>query len=170
MTEFESASLTLQNRAFAVGVLTLIVGFGVLLVYFFQMRAMQNQLRISRDSATFDHVVALMGFLQTSDIRTARSRIIKEVKGKAYSNWSKDELADASTVCSSYSAAGYVLMELVEKEPKVINAFAAGWSPSIRICYEILEPHILEMRRLAKSDDYWKGFEWLRNHAPATAR
>jgi hypothetical protein len=76
-----------------------------------------------------------MGFLQNSDIRSARSRIIRQVRGKAYSNWSEAELDDASMVCSGYSATGYVLKELVQREPKVIAAFAAGWSPSIRICY-----------------------------------
>ena len=48
----------------------------------------------------------------------------------------------------------------------LIAAFAAGWSPSIRICYDTLEPHILEMRRKSDSPKYWYGFEWLRHQSP----
>ena len=78
MTRFECATLLLQG-------LTLGVGAYVLWVYSRQLKTMQAQLASARDSATFDHVVALMGFLQTRDIRNARSRIIKRVKSKSYS-------------------------------------------------------------------------------------
>jgi hypothetical protein len=170
----------IQWASFWIQWATLIVGALVLCVYYRQMKAMmgqletmkqqfaaaQQQVRISRNSATFDHVITLVGFLQGNEVRAARGRVIKDLDRKSYSAWSKDDLDDASTVCSSYSAVGYVLMELMKNEPDVINVFAAGWSPSILRCYEILEPHVREMRRQA-GQEYWEGFDWLRDRAKA---
>ena len=44
------------------------------------------------------------------------------------------------------------------------GALPEGWEPTLRRCYQILEPFIQEMRKPENGGpQYWVGFDWLFN-------
>lgn len=121
------------------------------LVYYGQLRAM-------RTAATGQNILSLVNFLQTSEVRDARTIVRDRLKGKAYP-WSDDEKRSADLLCSTYDVAAILIFEqkLVPAEP-----FVRNWGASIKDCYEVLLLHIQEMQKPIRSGPgYWDDFKKL---------
>jgi hypothetical protein len=69
--------------------------------------------------------------------------------------WDRRDREKASTVCASYGAAGILVrLELID------FAMLESWGPSIRTCFEICKPLIIERRQTA-GPNYWIDFDGL---------
>lgn len=151
MSPYEMASLIVQGVTGSAIV-------GTFVVYYFQLRTMQGQLKALRDSSTAQNILEVVNFLQGNEVRTARTVVREHLRKKDVSEWSDYERQAASRVCSTYDVAAILLREqLVPIEP-----FTDNWGPSIKDCYEVLLPYIREMQRPDRSGpDYWNDFGWL---------
>jgi hypothetical protein len=151
MTTYELASIIVQA----------VTGFAILgtfFVYYFQLRTMQCQLNAVRDSSTAQNILEVVNFLQSNEVREARTIVRVELEKKDISEWSATDRQAASIVCANYDVAAVLLREeLVPIEPFIDN-----WGPSIKHCYEVLLPYIREMQHPDRSGpSYWDDFGWL---------
>ncbi len=151
MTCFEKSQLAIQ----VVGVVALLV---TLYVYYRQMRTMGAQLQAAREASSAQNILSLTNFLQAPEVREARETVRVKLPNKEFRAWSNDERRDASRVCSTYDVAAIIIrMGLVPQEPFVDN-----WGSSIRHCYEITKPLIVELQKPENSGPtYWDDFGWL---------
>ena len=151
MSPGEKALLVIQVIATAAIALTLIV-------YFFQLLTMRRQLKASETASTGQNILALINFLQDEEVRQARETAIKTLNSKPVDEWTEDEEKAAARVCSTYDVAAIIMrLGMVPMAP-----FQENWGPSIRNCYETLEPYIREMQKPENSGpDYWNDFGWL---------
>ena len=148
MTPAEKFLITVQVISTFVIALTLIV-------YFLQLRAMRRQINLSREVATAQSILAVINFLQDEKVRVARATVIESLGQKKLEEWSEEDKRAASRVCSTYDIAAILIrMGLVPSKP-----FVDDWGPSIKKCYEILEPYIREMQKPKNAGpDYWNDF------------
>lgn len=151
MSPYEIASLIVQGVTGSAIV-------GTFVVYYFQLRTMQGQLKALRDSSTAQNILEVVNFLQSNEVRDARTIVREQLRKKRMSEWSESERRAAARVCSTYDVAAILLREkLVPIEP-----FTGNWGPSIKDCYEVLLPYIQEMQSPEKSGpEYWNDFGWL---------
>jgi hypothetical protein len=151
MTPFEKAQLVVQ----IIGVIALIL---TLYIYYRQLRTMGAQLQAAQRASSAQNILALTSFLQAPEVRAARETVRVRLPNKNYGEWSEDERRDAARVCSTYDVAGIIVrLGLVPPE-----TFVDNWGPSIRHCYEVLKPLILEMQKPENSGPgYWDDFGWL---------
>jgi hypothetical protein len=123
--------------------------FAAFLIYFFQLMAMRRGTRGQNS-------ISLINFIQDEKARDAREIVMKNLKGKAYCDWSPNELKAASNVCSSYDVVSILIYQqaLVPQ-----NLIITNWGPSIIKCYKILEVHIKEMQKPENAGpEYWDDF------------
>jgi len=151
VTPFELAQFVVQ----LVGVFALLL---TLLVYYKQLRTMAVQLQVVQNASSAQNILALTNFLQAPEVRAARETVRVRLAKKHFKFWTDDERREASRVCSTYDVAGIIIkLGLVPPEPLVEN-----WGPSIRHCYEVTKPLIVEMQKPENSGPtYWDDFGWL---------
>jgi hypothetical protein len=120
---------------------------------------MRRQLVVIRDGATGQNILSLVNYLQSPDVRDARTLVRRDLRSKPYANWSDVEKRSADAVCANYDVVAVLIFQekLVPKEP-----FLRNWGPSIVDCFEILRPHILELQKPENSGpEYWDDFAQL---------
>ena len=129
-----------------------------LTIYYLQLRTMGKQLAAMRQGTDAQHILSLMSFIESEEVRTARQLVYTRLHRKQVSDWTESELQAASRVCASFATIGRLLKSgIVPIEPIV-----EGWEPTLRRSYQILEPFILEMRKPENGGpQYWMGFDWL---------
>lgn len=112
-----------------------------------------RQLKAMRDGAKGQNTLALVNFLQSPEIRASRTIVRQSLRNKPYAEWSPEERRAADMVCANYDVTSVLVLQekLVPARPILRN-----WGPSIRDCFEILHPHILEMQKSSNSGpEYW---------------
>jgi hypothetical protein len=144
----------LQIVAQVIGAAGLLI---TLVINYRQLRIMNEQMQEVRRSASAQHILSLLSFIESDELRAAMNLVFTTLHKKHFSEWTEDERQAVSKLCSSFSTAGTVLQSgLVPQEPLL------SWGPSIRRCYQVLEPYIREMQRPENAGpQYWAGFEWL---------
>jgi hypothetical protein len=151
MSTYELASLIIQGTVGVAVVATFVV-------YFHQLRTMQNQLSATRESSVAQNILAVVNFLQAEDVRAARTIVRRELRSKAMEDWNESEREAASRVCATYDVAAVLLREKLVP----LGPFVENWGPSIADCHQILLPFIRKMQEPANSGpSYWDDFGWL---------
>jgi len=123
-----------------------------------QLRIMNEQMQEVRRSTAAQHVLSLLSFIESDEIRAAVNLVYTTLHKKHFSQWTEDERQAVSKLGSSFTTAGTILQSgLMPVEPLIM-----GWEPSIRRCYQVLEPYMREMQKPENGGpQYWAGFEWL---------
>ncbi|MBV9959603.1 MAG: hypothetical protein JO360_14350 [Acidobacteria bacterium] len=131
-----------------------------LAIYYLQLRTMGKQLAAMQQGTAAQHILSLMSFIESDEIRAARVIVYTKLRRKPFSEWTESELLAASRVCSSFSTTGTVLKSgIVPIEP-----ILEGLEQTIHGFYQILEPFIREMRKPENGGpQYGIGFDWLYN-------
>ena len=140
-------------------ILNIILQFLVWVAMIATFMVYYKQLKTMRTSATGQNILSLVNFLQAPHVRDSRTIVREILNSKPYGSWTAEEKRAASLVCSTYDAAAILIFQqrLVPSEPFVTN-----WGGSIKACYEILEPHMIEMRKPELSgEEYWDNFRQL---------
>ncbi len=123
-----------------------------------QFRIMNEQVHEVRRSTAAQHILTLLSFIESDEIRAALNLVFTTLHKKDFSHWTEEQQQAASKLCSSFSTAGTILQSgLVPLEPLIV-----GWEPSLRRCYQILKPFVREMQKPENAGpQYWAGFDWL---------
>ena len=128
--------------------------FATLLIYFFQLRTMKK-------GTLGQNTISLINFIQDEKARNARDVVMSNLKDKNYSDWETEEKKSASRVCSTYDIVSILIYQQRLVKPDLV---IDNWGPSIKKCYNILEPHIEEMQKPENAGpDYWDDFVFLYN-------
>ena len=145
----------LQIIAQTIGVAGLLI---TLAINYRQFRMMNEQVHEVRRSAAAQHILTLLSFIESDEIRAALNLVFTTLHKKDFSHWTEAEQQAVSKLCSSFSTAGTILQSgLVPLEPLIV-----GWEPSLRRCYQILKPFVREMQKPENAGpEYWAGFDWL---------
>jgi len=145
----------LQIVAQLIGVVGLLI---TLAINYRQFRIMNEQVQEVRRSTAAQHILTLLSFIESDEIRAALNLVFTTLHKKHFAHWTEEEQQAASKLCSSFSTAGTILQSgLVPLEPLIV-----GWEPSLRRCYQILEPFVREMQKPENAGpQYWAGFDWL---------
>jgi len=155
MTTYECYSIILQ-------ILISVIAFGTLFLYYRQLLVMSHQLESMQESSKAQSGLSLVGFLQAPEVRDARQVVRGELSKKPHEHWSDQERTQASLVTANYDVAA----ALIRSGLAPVELIAANWGPSIKHCYEILEPFIKEHRAKPGADPkYWSNFKWLYDQA-----
>jgi hypothetical protein len=107
----------------------------------------------------------------TRQLDDLRSKLVDEQKNQTskrewrlqpYTDWDKDDRSQASRVCSSYSAAGFILKLLYESGDRALKTILEGWAPTVYRCHKAVAHFLVDMRGPAQGGShYWYGFDWL---------
>jgi hypothetical protein len=145
----------LQKIAQTIGVAGLLF---TIVINYRQFRMMNEQVREVRHSAAAQHVLALLSFIESDEIRAALNLVFTTLHKKHFSDWTEQEQQAVSKLCSSFSTAGTILQSgLVPLDPLIV-----AWEPSLRRCYQILKPFVREMQKPENAGpEYWAGFDSL---------
>jgi hypothetical protein len=129
-----------------------------LVINYRQFRIMNEQVQEVRRSTVTQHILSLLSFIESDEIRAATNLVYTTLHKKHFSQWTEDERQAVSKLGTSFSTAGTILQSgLVPIEPLIV-----GWETSIRRCYQVLEPYLREMQKPENAGpQYWDGFEWL---------
>jgi len=129
-----------------------------LLINYRQVRIMSEQMQEMRRSTAVQHILSLLSFIESDEIRAAMNLAYTTLHKKHFAQWTESERQAVSKLCASFSTAGTILQSgLVPIAPLI-----QGWEPSIRRCYQVLEPYIREMQKPENAGpQYWAGFDWL---------
>lgn len=153
MTCYEGWSLVAQAFIAVVATATVIV-------YYRQLRVMGKQLTAMQDSSRAESGLGLIAFLQSPEVREARKVVRSVLSKKPIAEWSQTEKDAASIVVANYDVAAALLRSGLLS----VELVTTNWGPSIKHCYEILEPYIEEQRsRPGGHEKYWSNFRWLRD-------
>jgi hypothetical protein len=119
---------------------------------------MQAQLRAAREGVASQNLLSVIQFMQEEPTRQARERVIKQMSQLTREQWSEDDRRAADKVCSTYDVVAILLRNgFADSQP-----VAENWGPSIRQCFETLQPYIRELQKPENAGpSYWKDFEWL---------
>ena len=132
---------------------TVLIAF-TFLVYVFQLRAM-------RSASTAQNILAVLNYLQDSEVREARRIVFTELNEKPLASWTADDKRVASLVYGTYDMAGILIHRgLVPKD-----LFVSNWGASIVRCYKVLEPFLAELHAIAPGTKYGEHMKWLRDEA-----
>jgi hypothetical protein len=158
---------TLQWALSITQIIVSLMFFVTLGINYLELRTMAEQLRAMRQSTAAQHVVSLLSFMESDDVRAAQMVVYTTLYRKHFSTWTTNERLAASRLCSSFATAGAILRsDLVPVRPLL-----EGWAPNLRRCHEILEPFIREMQKPENGGPhYWMGFDWLRSQLDAEDR
>jgi hypothetical protein len=142
--------------------LVAVATFGVLFVYYHQLRVMSGQLVSMQETSKAQSGLSLVGFLQEPDVREARHTVRAVLSQKPMEEWTDREKDHASRVTANYDVAG----ALVKSGIAPVDLVAANWGPSIIHCYEVLKPWVEAHRnRPGARATYWSNFKWLYEEA-----
>jgi hypothetical protein len=144
----------LQIIAQIIGAVGLLI---TLVINYRQLRVMNEQVQEVRRSTSAQHILSLLSFIESDETRAALNLVYTTLHKKHFSQWTEAEQQAVSKLGSSFATVGTVLQSgLVPQEPLM------GWGPSIRRCYQVLEPYIREMQKPENAGpQYWAGFDWL---------
>lgn len=152
MSDYEKLTLVLQ-------IIVAVAAFLSLAFLYRQVRVMVGQIIATQEASRAQSALAIVGFLQSTDVRAARHCVRSVLSLKHHSQWSDDEKGHASAVCANYDVAAGLLRAGLTP----IDLIAANWGPSIVHCHEVLSPFMSELRsKPGGNPDYWKNFDWLR--------
>src|SRR5262249_43199729 len=145
----------LQMIAQTIGIAGLLI---TVVINYRQFRIMNAQLDEVRSSTAAQHILTLLGFIESDEIRAALNLVFTTLHKQHFSKWTEEEQQAVSKLCSSFSTAGTILQSgLVPLEPLIV-----GWGPSVRRCYQILKPFVQEMQKPENAGpQYWSGLDWL---------
>ena len=145
----------LQMIAQTIGIAGLLI---TVVINYRQFRIMNAQLDEVRSSTAAQHILTLLGFIESDEIRAALNLVFTTLHKQHFSKWTEQEQQAVSKLCSSFSTAGAILQSgLVPLEPLIV-----GWGPSLRRCYQILKPFVQEMQKPENAGpQYWSGLDWL---------
>jgi hypothetical protein len=152
MSEYEKLTLALQ-------VVVSIAAFASLAFLYRQVRVMIEQIVATQEASRAQSALAIVGFLQSADVRAARHCVRSVLSSKHHSQWSDEEKNNASLVCANYDvAAGLLRAKLAPTDLIIVN-----WGPSIIHCHEILSQFMTDVRsKPGGHPEYWRNFDWLR--------
>jgi len=144
-----------QIIAQVVGVAALLI---TLLINYRQFLLVNRQMHEMRRSATAQHILSLLSFIESDEIRAALNLVYTTLYKIPFTEWTEDQQKAAAKLCSSFSTAGTILQSgLVPLEPLI-----TGWESSLTRCYQVLEPYVREMQKPENAGpQYWAGFDWL---------
>lgn len=152
MSTYEVWSLVAQA-------IIIVVATATVAVYYRQLRVMGRQLTSMQDSSRSECGLGLIAFLQSSEVRKARSLVRGVLSQKPLQEWTQKDREAASIVVSNYDVAAALLRSGLLPLDLVTN----NWGSSIIHCYTVLHPYIEEQRSLPDGHEkYWSNFEWLR--------
>ncbi|PTT70382.1 DUF4760 domain-containing protein [Arthrobacter sp. HMWF013] len=124
----------------------------------------RHQVRVAHSASRAQSLLAVLDYLQRSDIRDSRREVLTVLSTVPASSWTDIQRATASNASASYDLVGTLLKSgVVDKEPIIQN-----YGASIVRCHDICAPMIQGFRAnmpdaLAKS--YWDDFDWLADEA-----
>lgn len=152
MSKYEELTLLLQ-------VVVAIAAFASLAFLYRQVRVMVDQIVATQEASRAQSAIAIVGFLQSTDVRASRQCVRSSLSKRHYSEWTDEERGHASLVCANYDVAASLLRaRLAPVELIVLN-----WGPSIVHCHEVLSPFMTDLRsKPGAHPDYWSNFDWLR--------
>jgi hypothetical protein len=132
--------------------------FCTFVVYYFQLRTMQAQLRAVKDAASSQNLLTVIAFIQDEQTRLARDHVINQLSKRPMDEWNPADRRAAHKVCANYDILAILLQRgIVDREPIIEN-----WAPSILKCFDTLLPYVLELQRPERSGpDYWNEIPWL---------
>jgi len=132
--------------------------FITLVINYQQMRTMAEQVMAVRRSTNAQQLLSLLTFIESDEMRAALVVVYTTLHRKHFSEWTESELQAASRICAGFATVGAIVRSgLVPAEPLL-----QGWEPSLRRCFQILEPFLREMQKPENGGaQYWIGFEWL---------
>jgi hypothetical protein len=113
-------------------------------------------LRATRKASNSQNLLTLINFLQSEEVRNARTHVIKCLKCKDYDDWTEEDKDFGATVASSYGSAGVILHSGVLDLSPIIKS----WGYSIYKTRNILKPLIDELR-INNGPGYWYYYDWL---------
>lgn len=129
-----------------------------LLINYRQVRLMSDQMLELRRSTTVQHILSLLSFIESDELRTTMNLVYTTLHKKHFSEWSEAERQSVSKLCASFSTAGTILQSGLVP----IGPLLEGWEPGIRRCYQVLGPYIREMQKPENAGpSYWSGLDWL---------
>ena len=129
-----------------------------LLINYRQVRLMSDQMLELRRSTTVQHILSLLSFIESDELRTAMNLVYTTLHKKHFSQWTEPERQSVSKLCASFSTAGTILQSGLVP----IGPLLEGWEPGIRRCYQVLGPYIREMQKPENAGpSYWSGLDWL---------
>lgn len=151
MNAFQKIQIIAQLIGIAGLLITLVINYR-------QFRIMNEQVQEVRRSSAAQHILSLLSFIESDEIRDAMNLVYTTLHKKHFSQWTEVERQAVSKLCSSFSTAGTILQSgLVPMEPMIV-----GWEMSVRRCHQVLEPYIREMQKPENGGpQYWAGFDWL---------
>ncbi len=123
-----------------------------------QLRTMAEQVAAMRRSTDAQQILSLLSFIESDEVRAARTVVYTTLHRKHFSEWSESELQAASRMCASFATAGAIIRSGIVP----VNPLLEGLEPSLRRCFQILEPFLREMQKPENGGpQYWIGFDWL---------
>jgi hypothetical protein len=132
--------------------------FITLVINYRQLRTMAEQVAAVRRSTNAQQILSLLSFIESDEVRAALTVVHTTLHRKHFSDWTESELQAASKTCISFATVGAIVRSgLVPVEPLL-----EGWEPSLRRCYQVLEPFLREMQKPENGgSQYCIGFDWL---------
>ncbi len=164
LSTWAGTSLTLNADCFSVvntllWITTLLAGFGTILFYFLQWRAMQDAIKAQ-------NLAWLIQYLQSKDVRDAREFVFGVLKKKGpEQKWLEDDKKIAATACAAYGVAGvYIITKRIDPAPILYD-----WGPSIIELCEVCKDFIAERRR-ELGPRYWEALIEINERAKKASR
>lgn len=152
MTTYEKWTLLLQA-------VVAITAFATLAFLYRQVRVMIDQIVATQEASRAQGALAIVSFLQTSEIRASRECVRALLSTKHHSQWTDEEKRHAAAVCANYD----VVASLLKSKIAPVELIVANWGPSITHCHQVLSPYVSELRaRPGAHPKYWSNFDWLR--------
>ena len=137
---------------------------GTFIVYWRQLVAMRGQLTAAQEASRTQNLIALIEYLQTPELREARS-ILFLLEGVPLADWTHEQRLAAERVCSAYDVVAILIRD--GGVPHAREIIAENWGYSIRRCREVASELITETRK-SRGQNYWDDFEWLARQAKVT--
>src|SRR5215510_14689665 len=80
-----------------------------LLINYRQVRIMSEQMQEMRRSTAVQHILSLLGFIESDQIRAAMNLAYTTLHKKHFAKWTESERQAVSKLCASFSTAGTIL-------------------------------------------------------------
>jgi hypothetical protein len=112
-----------------------------------------RQNRVTQEVARGQNFFSLITFLQDSELRVARERVLEKLAKTPLEQWTLGDESAASKVCSSYDAA----LIAVKKGWVDREIFEANYGPSIADCYRACAAFVTA-RQVKRGSAYWDEF------------
>src|SRR6185295_7193026 len=105
----------IQTVAQIIGAAGLLI---TLAINYRQLRIMNEQVQEVRRRTAAQHILSLLSFIESDEIRAAMNLVYTTLHKKHFSQWTENERQAVSKLCSSFSTAGTILQSgLVPQEP-----------------------------------------------------